>query len=377
MTDACLEECDEEDSKPKKRKRTMSRTKRSILLIVGILLAAAGAVGTFIFSAPQEEEQKEVLTGYTITAESNYRVHLLPNRLFSSEWIEEGQIYSALLTDYVEIGLKSALAMTNDSAVSGDYKVTAVLEGFQERQEVRKIIYERRYPIAAGEINENSVRQAVFEEIVRVRPIDHRNYAENAESILGGSTSRELYVLFEGKFVIGEEEKSFSQKISIPVSSENYYDITKPETFVDQGEISKTSMIMTTPPLQKYIVFIVMAGIGLLLLIFITFFVRAMDAQELWVAEMTKIIKRYGSRMICVEKLPAEDGRVILRLKEMSSMIALAEELREPVLYCVDENGLPQEGKFYILGKEYMYLLQFPKPSTTLVVEEGDLSSGA
>lgn len=372
----CLEECDDPEIKPKKsRKRTMQRAKRSILLIIGILMAAAGAVGTFIFSAPQEQEKKEILSAYTITTDADYRVHLLPNQIFSSEWLEEGKIYSSVLTDYVEIKLRSAAATTENIDIKGSYKITAVLEGYSERQEMRKIIYERRYPIGAGEFDEKNVREAVFEEKVKVRPIDHRRYAENAEQILGGSTARELYILFEGNFVLGEEEKTFSHKILIPVSSENYYDITKPEQSVEQGEIVKSRTEIVTPPLQKYIGPVIVATAGLLILLSITFFTTVMEGDELWEAEMIRLIKKYGSRMICVEKLPSEDGRIILRLKEMSSMIALSEELREPVLYCVDDRGFPIDGKFYILGGGYVYLLQFPKPSTTLVEDREDFST--
>lgn len=359
----------------KKSKKAMNKTKRMILLLLGILMVAVGAIGSFIFSAPKEEEKSEVISSYVITTESNYRVHLLPNQLFTNEWVEEGQIYSSLLTDYIEIMLKSSAVTTESLPIKGNYTVTAVLEGYQEIQEVRKIIYERRYPIGAGEFDESKAKEAIFKETVRVRPNDHKRYAENAENILGGGTSRELYILFEGKYMLGEEEKEFSHKILIPVSSENYYDVTKPEPAVDKGEITKTETVSTVPPQQKYIPFIVLAALGLLLMIYITFFVRAFEADELWAYKMKNLMKKYGSRTICVEEVPVEEGRVILRLKEMSSMIALAEELREPVLYCMDEDGLPRDGKFYILARDYMYLLQFPKPSTTLVVDEGNFGT--
>lgn len=359
----------------KKSKKAMNKTKRMIFLLLEILMVAVGAIGSFIFSAPKEEEKSEVISSYVITTESNYRVHLLPNQLFTNEWVEEGQIYSSLLTDYIEIMLKSSAVTTESLPIKGNYTVTAVLEGYQEIQEVRKIIYERRYPIGAGEFDESKAKEAIFKETVRVRPNDHKRYAENAENILGGGTSRELYILFEGKYMLGEEEKEFSHKILIPVSSENYYDVTKPEPAVDKGEITKTETVSTVPPQQKYIPFIVLAALGLLLMIYITFFVRTFEADELWAYKMKNLMKKYGSRTICVEEVPVEEGRVILRLKEMSSMIALAEELREPVLYCMDEDGLPRDGKFYILARDYMYLLQFPKPSTTLVVDEGNFGT--
>lgn len=335
---------------------------RKILSLIGIIFLIISGIGLFLFATPYEEEQKEIIATYSLNADANYRVHLIPNQLFKEEWMEEGKLYSELLTDYIEVTYKADLKLDRNMDLDGEYTIDAVLEGFETRGEVRKPIYERRYSMEKGEIENHTGNNIRIEKTVKVRPVDHKKYAENAENILGGSTSRELYLLFEGKFTVGEEEKTFSHKLLIPANNQSFYEITKPEPVVDQGELSKTQTVTVIPPLQKYIAFALLGAIGLILLIVTVFFTRSLEGRDLWIADLSKIMRKYASRMICVEKIPPDNGREILRLKDMSSMVALAEELREPVMYCLNREGVPTDGKFYILGSEYLYLLEYPEP---------------
>ena len=68
------------------------------------------------------------------------------------------------------------------------------------------------------------------------------------------------------------------------------------------------------------------------------------------------IMHKYGSRMVCVEEIPSQNEKTVLKVKDIIDLLSLSEELREPVLYSVDESGLPKDGKFYILSKEYVYI---------------------
>lgn len=357
------------------KKKAMQQKNRLFLLILGIIVLFGSSIAIFIFSAPKEISQTESSAVYTITTESDYKVHLLPNELFANEWMEDGQIYSSLLTDYIEVDLSSTLMSNHQIEVSGEYNVTAVFEGYQERQEMKKIIYERRYPLVSGTFDKSQKKKISIHEKIKVHPEVHKEYAKKAESILGGSTSKILYLLFEGTFFINEEEKTFEYQINIPIGNDIYYEIKNPQPIVTKGELTKITQITVKPPLKEYSPYIASAVFGLILVIYITFFVRVKEDDEVWEDLMKKIMKKYASRMICVEELPNEKSNVILRLKEISSIIALSEELREPVLYCINEKGLPLDGAFYILGSEYTYLLQYPMPSTTLGVEKEEPSS--
>lgn len=349
----------------KKGKKPIPRTARAITLLLGSLLLIGGCIATYLYSKPVEQEQSKTVTAYKISADAKYRVLLQPNTLYKEEALGEDQIYSEKLTDSIEINYQGDVSVTNEANLSGGYSITAVLEGFQERANVRKKIYERRYPVHSEEFKERAAQNIPFEKTIRIRPADHKKFAENAENILGGSTSRELYILMEGKFTIAGEEKSFTHKISMPVSSENFYDITKPEAVLEEGEITESSQAIIRPSLQNYLPSLVTAIIGALLILGILLLTRIPTSEEEWTLTLKKLMRKYGSRMIRVAAVPQQENAKIVELDDMDSMVALAEELRTPIMYEASET---LDGSFYILGKEYLYVLRLAKPTTPLEV---------
>ena len=70
-------------------------------------------------------------------------------------------------------------------------------------------------------------------------------------------------------------------------------------------------------------------------------------------------LHKYPVVLVFHQELPETRDRSVLFLKNMRSMVELAEEVREPVLYCLGEDGLPKDGLFCVLAKEHVYILKF------------------
>lgn len=349
-----------------KKKFGIQRKKRQVSFLLGIMLLVIGGIGLIKFAIPREQEKQVTVATYKLTADSTYRVHLKPNSLFSNEWMEEGMLYSDRLTDFLEIELNVEGLLTQEQKISGEYEISALLEGFQMRSEEKKTIYEKRYSLKKVKIEESTTNNMSLKEVVRVTPATHVKFAEEAEAILGGRSSRGLYVVFDGTFLIKDQEKKVSYKIPIPVEGEQFYEINKPEPLSENGEVTETSTVSTVPVLSEYILFLLLVFAGLVLLVMLFVFTRDLGADELWKINLLKVMKKYGSRMVCLEELPETRDRKVLLLKNMRSMVELAEEVREPVLYCLGENDLPKDGTFCVLGKEYTYILKFNKEDTSV-----------
>lgn len=127
----------------------------------------------------------------------------------------------------------------------------------------------------------------------------------------------------------------------------------------ENGEITEKSTVDVVPSLSEYILFLILALVGLAILVIRAIFTRDLREDEIWEVNLLKVMKKYGSRMVCLEELPETRDRSVLFLKNMRSMVELAEEVREPVLYCLGEDGLPKNGIFYVLAKEHVYILKF------------------
>ncbi len=80
------------------KKAVLSAGRKRICLLAGVILLLASLAG-IVFSFPSVTESSP-LTLYScqLEADASYRVHLHPNALYESEWLEEGGVYAEALT---------------------------------------------------------------------------------------------------------------------------------------------------------------------------------------------------------------------------------------------------------------------------------------
>lgn len=348
---------------------------RGGILIAGILLAAAG--GIFLMQSRKlvEQQQENTLYSYQVTADSSYRVHLLPNELFPEEWLPEGNAYSEKLADYIEVTLKADMVGSKEASIHGDYQIEAVIEGFQTGADARKIIYEKRFPMKEGKVSQTASNQAFVEETVQMDLKEYRSYVDQAELALGGSTSKEFTLRMEGVFVIetgdGTEEKRFSYRLPVSLGMGNaFFSINKPKPVVEEGAITETVSIQVKPEAGKLGLAVAAILAGAAAILFSIVVIRLPGEEEAWCMRMSDIMRKYGSRMVRLQTLPELGDKEQVHLESIESMILMAEEIRQPVFYSLDEDGLPQDGIFYVPDGTRIYIFQCRKPSTTLVVDE-------
>lgn len=344
------------------------------ILAAGILLTAAGGI-LLMQNKKTEQQEERTLYSCQVTADASYRVHLLPNELFAEEWLPEGRAYSEKLTDTIEVSLKAGLVGSKEVLIHGNYQIGAVIEGYQSGADARKIIYEKQFPLKEGMLPQTASHQASMEETVSLDLREFRSYVDQAELALGGSTSRELTLRFEGMFVVeaGEktEEKHFSYRMPIALGMGNsFFSIDKPKATVEEGKITEMLSVETGPSAEKLFLAFGMMFAGIAAIVFVSIGTRLPEEDEDWCMKMSNMIRKYGSRMVRLQTLPGLAGRETVCLESIESMILMAEEIRQPVFYSLDENGLPEEGIFYVPDRDRIYLLQYPRPSTTFVVDE-------
>ncbi len=355
-----------EASKKRSLRLGLRQNIRHAIGLVGLIALATGAIGLFRLMQPSEENVETVISSYVIQADATYKVAYKANELFKEKLQAEGQVYSAALTEYIEVDYLIETASTAPTDIETQYHITVHLEGFQQRGETKLPIYHQIFPIAE-KAQSDSGSKAVLEETVRIDPQTYRNYAERADQTLGGTAARELYLMLEGKVLIGDKEESFSHAIVLPVRKESFYELTKGEPVNISGDITEVTSAQVTPSIKARIPWAAGAAAGAILLIFVFFFTKNLRGNELWRADLRSIMKKYGSRMVFVEELPSTEGKPILRLNEINGMVGLAEEMRKPILYTAEEDGLPTDGRLMLVGDEYVYLLELRADTPSVV----------
>ncbi len=361
-------------------KKICSRRTRLALSLAGLFLLAGGSVKFFIFMQPTEETIENINYSYQITADSAYKVHILPNQLLTDEWLPEGMMYAEKLTDYVEITLNAELVGSGDAVIGGNYQITTVIDGYQSSADNKKKIYKQAFELKQGDIPQVGANHARVQETIEFKPLDYRQHVDQAEQILGSSTSKDIYLLFEGTFHIDtgtvEEEKGFSYKLPIPLGVNSaFYEIPKPNPATEEGKMTELVSVLRQPDQKLQILAAGVAGIGLMMELVVILGTRLPGEEEQWYIDMMKIMRKYGSRMVRLETLPELDQKERMHLRDMDSMIILSEELRQPLLYSLDHGNMPADGLFYIPDGERIYVFQRLKPSATLVAVEGDEGS--
>ena len=300
-----------------------------------------------------------MVNSYNITTGASYKVHLKENNVFEEEFLEEGRVYPSAITDFINIDFKSELAMTNAISISGDYIIQAVLEGYQTGKDEEKVpVYEKIYPIIEGRVIESVTSSASINESLSIDRATYRNYAQEIEDALGGETGKDFYVELSGKYTVDGEEKPFSYRIDIPINNDKFYEIRKSELEEDSGDIKESNLVNVMPAFSSYAIFILLLFVSAGILVFVRFFTSNMEGKELEQKKLSELMRKYGSRMVCIENLPDISQKSEIRVKSVIDLIELADEIREPVLYIAGEKELPKNGKIYILSKDYIYFFE-------------------
>lgn len=361
----------------KKKKTALSKGKKLVCKTAGGISLAAAVLCGIRFLPPKTVSVEQ--TDYSCQTEAgvSYRVKIFPNALYEGEWMEEGLLYSSPLTDYIEVNFQASMAGSGPAVVTGDYTVTGILEGYQETKDSKKTIYEQKFPLISGKVSGNDDGSGYIEDTLNVRQSVYQQAADLAESILGTSTSKQFYLLFEGDFLAdtdyGPLEKHFSLSLVIPIDKNSIlFEISKPDAWSDNGTItSKVQVTKKTEVIPAVLIFF-WAVISVIFILWAAIGTRLPDEEEKYISYLKSVMRKYASRLIRMEHAPVSVPEACFEVSEIDDLIMISEDLHRPVCYCADEKGLPREGILYITEGNNCCLCRLRKPSSPSEAEKGD-----
>ena len=337
----------------------LTKEARIFLYATGLILLVASIAALFIKLRPHTQTKEMSVNSYNITTQASYKVHLQKNDIFDGDFLEEGRVYPSAVTDTVSIDFNSEIILTNAVNLSGDYTISAVLQGYQAGEgDEKSIIYEKVYPLLDGKIDENVTDDVKIDKSLDIDRMTYKNYAQEIEGKLGGETDKDFYILFSGKYSIDGEEKEFSYKVDIPISNDKFYQIKKDDVSSDKGDITQTTTVSSKVGFKEYALYVVLLIISAAILVFVRFFSAEAVGEELKIKKLMQFMRKYGSRMICIDTLPAFEERPFIKIKSMVDILELSDEIKEPIFYVDGENNLPKDGKIYIFAKRYVYIFE-------------------
>ena len=340
--------------------KSLRTSARLAILLFALLFLALTAYQIYKILGPQEEVSV-TLYNYLISSDCGYQVLLKKNELFPQGVLEENKLYSPSLVDRTEITFRAEYAGSGKAAVTCDYAIEAVLQGYQGNAETRQTVYEKRYPLKKQTSAEGDTVLKISEPVSVVLP-PYKEYVDKANAILGTQIPADLRIEMSGVFradsEFGKVEKPFQYALSIPLGN-NLYTIAKPSPVSIQDAITGTGIDTTEPTplsfLPAALLFLLAAGV----FAFFLFFTRKPTVEEQRRMDIRKLIRVHGSRMIRLTQLPyfdSDDIRQIL-VADPDSLVKLSDDLQRPISYCPDEEGLPKGDLLFLTENDRCYLL--------------------
>ena len=361
------------------KKVPVTAVRRAFYAAAGGILFISAVIAGVRLLPPETRMEEETEYIYEVSADISYRVKLLPNQLFSEEWLEEGGVYSGKLTDQIEVTLTADFTGSAQAAVAGAYTVTGIVEGYRETKDSRKVIYERRFPIKEGQAAEDGTGGSAIREAVSLRMERYKQAADEADIILGEAPARRFYLLFEGAFAsdtrFGDVQEPFSLSLQIPIQKqEGLYEISGPEPFKKTGQLtSQKEVLAAGPPSEAWLIGI-WAALSLAAVIWTLFFTRRPNEEEAYFRQCKTLLRKYGSRMIQLKRMDRKWEDHGTEVSDIENLVLISEEIHRPVCYSPDEKGLPEYGILYVPDEENGYVLRLKKPRTPLEADKKEES---
>lgn len=343
----------------------MKESVRAASLIIALAVVAAAVCFGISAMRPETTEEKNVLYSYTMSVGCGYEVLLHENELYPEGVLGEGRLYSRNLTDRVDITFSADYLGSDPAALSGDYSVSILLQGYQGASETRSVVYEQKYTLIENKrFSYDGERNAEVSEKVPVRPGTYRSFADKAEQILGAKLNRELQVVFNGSFIAktehGEVKEPFTYIIRIPLTND-LYSITKPQAISKGDAFSETTTIETSPGLSALFPPSIALFAGLAAVVVLVFFTRKPTDEEKYKSKFITILRKHGSRMVKLSAVPSITAFKQVTVADLEGLIKMSDELQRPICYFPDREGLPVDGLLYVPDGERYYLTYVKK----------------
>ncbi|MEF9959472.1 MAG: DUF5305 family protein [Niameybacter sp.] len=327
----------------------------SALIVIGIIGLGMQAIKER--KNIEVEQQEKVYYEYTSGTDINYAVNLIPNILYETEKLYEGETYISEFIKSINVNFKINFKGSEAAKVKGHYGITAQMAGYNIQQEEKKDIWTKNFELVPN----TSFEQQDLCELQKVVFIDYHQYNTLAKAIIEASKVNlpvELRISIEGEMVADTAYGPITQPITstlvIPLGNP-YFSILK------EGEGITTEVlkdVVEVPlPSNPTSMRLMIAGIVLLVALLIGLWILTTqpDALDLKRKQIQKILTQHSSRLVAVDALPEDQDKITYEVKNIDDLVKIADELEKPILYAYNRNIL-KINLFYVMDKDMRYI---------------------
>lgn len=346
-----------------KTKKWVKWTILMICILGGIGLGACAIKEGIGGNVSTEEKVKY---SYSNKEDVSYAVNLNSTKVYDEKTLEEGTYYLSKYIKDILITFKESFTASEETAISGKYKVVATLRGYTTEQEQKVTIWSKDYEmVPETSLDANTMKQE-FKTPVTVNLKPYTDFLAELRDVDQINTSSELIVAMTGEKVIqtpnGEVKLPIMSTVTIP-TDQGYFKIEK-STSEPKEEEQKESITVALPANVKYIVIYAVGAVICLIMAAIAWCgIGEVPAQDKKTKRNNHIFVEYGSRMIGINEIRKEDFKYIYRLSSIEDMIKLSDEIERPIMYIKGATG-ELVNEFYIQDGVNLYSYEIAQETT-------------
>lgn len=305
-----------------------------MIIICVVLIGTLAILSLIKYRSPGVYEKTVALYNYEVKDNIDYKVILKPNSLYDTNSLGEDEVYLSNLVDHLETFYTYEFKGEREAEIKGSYEIVAIAEGYFGEGEKLTTLWKRRFPLVEKTSFETKDKQLSISQRVPIRLNDYSAFTRQINEATSIDTQAKLSVVMNLELYAqtdqGQIEKKSVTSLVIPLNS-SYFKISKilgenkPEA-IEEIQVEQR-------PFNKNFFIGYGLGIGILLLaLFVILFGTQKAEVDLFVKELKKIFKKYGTRLVALNSEIAE-GTSQINVHAIDDLVRISDELGKPIMY--------------------------------------------
>lgn len=341
-----------------KRVSIDKRLKFFLALFIVILLICNG-INIYIIYYKKKYTYKNI-QAYNCynTAKISYKVNLLPNKIYSENQLEEGNVYIRSLVDCIDTNLKYEFSGEKSAVLSGSYNVLAVLEGYINDEKKERIMWQKQYLIKPETAINSSKSSYILESKIPINIKEYKDFADNAQRSINTSFNTRVRIVWNLNIDIktnkGSTSKSFSPNMIIPLNNE-CFQISGDLSQQKKGIINEKIKVLSDS-YKNIDIWYWLEGVLAALQFLLLSFTKIKKEENTLQKRIKNIFSNYGDRIIVINEALKYGSKYEISLSSIEDMVKVSDDLNKPILY-EKISFINDILTFYILDYDYVYIL--------------------
>lgn len=314
---------------------------------------------------------------YNIDTEARYAVNIIPNEVFDTDKMPEGELYFPKLIRSINTFFATSITSSESVEMKGHYEINLQLASYITQDEVKKDLWTKNYILSPRKSFNYTGEGYQLERFAEVDYPTYKAILEQLAEIVGANGTTEMRVRYQGEVELitphGTFQKPLDASIIIPIGG-SYFTITKEGGGTIADEVKDTET-MTLPvantTLVRDIIGIVVCLLGAVALLVFTTAPTAEDKRK---KKITAMFQQHGSRMVGVDHVDLTSYKIQYSVNSLDDLVKIADELERPVLYCNNRDKY-QIINFYTLDKDVAYIYTIEESVTVAAPIEWKLEA--